>query len=128
MTRLHEKLGSWVLPRELGDIGQENTTQYDLNEDGTQNEQTFSQLAEEIEPCKKWQITMQEQIYYYLDGTRWQEAMQWHGVMMPIEILWIDPMQIHLGYQEIQVELAGGEAKELTANMEADGAIMAKKH
>ena len=30
MARVHENLGSWILPRELEDIEQENTPQYDL--------------------------------------------------------------------------------------------------
>ena len=41
-ARVYEMLGSWVLPRELEDIGLENTPQYDSYEDETQNEQTFS--------------------------------------------------------------------------------------
>ena len=49
MARVHEKLGSQVLPMELEVIGLESTPQYDLHKDETQNEQTFPQLAEEIE-------------------------------------------------------------------------------
>ena len=49
MARVYEKLGSQVLQRELEDIGLENNPQYDLYEDETQNEQTFPQLAEELE-------------------------------------------------------------------------------
>ena len=41
MARFHEKLGSQVLPRELEEIGLENTSYHDLCEDETQNEQTF---------------------------------------------------------------------------------------
>ena len=50
MARVCEKLGSWVLPSELEDIGLENTPQYDPCEDETQNEHMFPQLAEELEP------------------------------------------------------------------------------
>ena len=50
MARVYERLGSQVLPKELEDIVLENTLQYDLYEDETQNEQTFPQLAEELEP------------------------------------------------------------------------------
>ena len=50
MARVHEKLGSQVLPWELEDIGLEDDTQYDLYKDETQIEQTFHQLAEELEP------------------------------------------------------------------------------
>ena len=53
MTRVNERLGSQILPRELGDIRLENTPQYDLYEDETQNEQTSPQLAEELEPMPK---------------------------------------------------------------------------
>ena len=49
MARVYERLGSQVLQRELEDIGLESIPQYDLYEDETQNEQTFPQLAEEIE-------------------------------------------------------------------------------
>ena len=49
MARVDDKLGSQVLPRELEAIGLENTTQYDLYEDETQNDQTFFQLAEKLE-------------------------------------------------------------------------------
>ena len=50
MARVHDRLGSHVLPRDLEDLGLEDTPQYDPYEDETQNEQTFPQLAEELEP------------------------------------------------------------------------------
>ena len=50
MTRVYERLGSGILPRELEDLGLEQTPQYDLYEDVAQNEQTFPQLAKELEP------------------------------------------------------------------------------
>ena len=43
MARVSERLGYWVLPRELEDIVLEYTTQYDPYEDEIQNEQTFPQ-------------------------------------------------------------------------------------
>ena len=49
MSRLHENLGSQVLPKELENIGLENIPQYEY-EDETQNKQSFPQLAEELEP------------------------------------------------------------------------------
>ena len=49
MTRVYDKLGSWVLPRELEDIGLENTHQYGPYKYETQNKQTFSQLSKELE-------------------------------------------------------------------------------
>ena len=48
MARVYEKLGSWVLHRELEDIRFVNIPMYDLYDDETQKEQTFPQLAEEI--------------------------------------------------------------------------------
>ena len=42
MARVHEKLGSQVLPRELEDIELENTRLYDPYESETQNERPFS--------------------------------------------------------------------------------------
>ena len=50
MARVYERLGSQALPRELEDIWLENAPQYDLYEDETQSNQTFSQLAVELEP------------------------------------------------------------------------------
>ena len=46
MARVYDRLGSWVIPRDLEDLGLENTPQYDLYEDETQNKQSFPQLAE----------------------------------------------------------------------------------
>ena len=48
IARVYEKLGSWVLPRELEDIGLENTSQYDPYEDEIQK-QTSPHLMEELE-------------------------------------------------------------------------------
>ena len=50
MTRVNERLGSQVLPRELEGIGLENIPQYDPYEDEIQNKQTFPELEEELEP------------------------------------------------------------------------------
>ena len=50
MAKVYGKLGSCILPRKLKDIGLEDTPQYDPYEDETQNEQTFPQQAEELEP------------------------------------------------------------------------------
>ena len=50
MVRVYERLGSHVLPRELEDLGLENTPQYDLYENETQNNQIFTQLAKEVQP------------------------------------------------------------------------------
>ena len=50
MARVYERLGFLVLPREMEDIGLESTPQYNPYENETQNEQTFPQLTEEVEP------------------------------------------------------------------------------
>ena len=50
MARVHERLGSCVLPRNLEDLWIENTPQYDPYEDETQNNESFPKLAEELEP------------------------------------------------------------------------------
>ena len=50
MSKVCERLGSCIIPRELEDLGLEDTPQYDPYEDEAQNEQTFPQLAEELEP------------------------------------------------------------------------------
>ena len=42
-------MGSCVLPRELEDLWLEYAPQYDPYEDETQNEESFPQLAEELE-------------------------------------------------------------------------------
>ena len=53
MARVYEKLRSQVLPRELEDIGLESTPQYDPYENETQNKQTFSKVAKELEPMSE---------------------------------------------------------------------------
>ena len=50
MARVYERLGFWILSSELGYIGLEKTPQYDPYKSEKQNEQTFLQLAEELEP------------------------------------------------------------------------------
>ena len=47
---MNKRLGSQVLPRELGDIGLDASLQYDPYEDVTQNEQLFTPFAEELVP------------------------------------------------------------------------------
>ena len=50
MARVLCRLGLHVLPRDLEDLGLEDTQQYDPFEDETQNEETFPQLVQELEP------------------------------------------------------------------------------
>ena len=104
MARVYEKLASWLLPRELEDIGLENTPQYDLYEDKTQIEQMFPQLIKELEP-------MQKVGDYYIVARillpRWDEMVRGHvgawshdasGNVMekPIQILYSIPEWIKL--------------------------------
>ena len=53
MAIVYNRLGSQVLPRDLEDIRLENTPHYDTYEDETQNDQTFPQLVEELEPMSE---------------------------------------------------------------------------
>ena len=50
MDRVHERLGSCLLPRYLENLGLEDTPEYDLYEDEMQSKQSFPQLKEELEP------------------------------------------------------------------------------
>ena len=50
IARVYERLGSHILPRALEDLKLEDTSQYDPYEDEIQNERSFPQLAEELEP------------------------------------------------------------------------------
>ena len=59
MASVYDRMGSQVIPRDLEDLGLENTPQYDPYEDETQNKQSFPQLAEELKP-------MPEVAYYYI--------------------------------------------------------------
>ena len=53
MARVNDKLEFWVLSREFEDVGLGNTPQYNLYGDVTQNKESFSQLAEELEPMSE---------------------------------------------------------------------------
>ena len=50
MAKVNARFGSRVLTREFEDIQIENTPEYDPYEDEIQNEQSFPQLEEELEP------------------------------------------------------------------------------
>ena len=53
MVGMYERLGSWVLPRDLEDVRLDNTTLYNLYEDETPNGDTFLHLYKEIDPTPK---------------------------------------------------------------------------
>ena len=64
---------------------------------------------------------LQELRYCYLEGTGWQETMQWHGVTMPEETLWEEPIQIlNLILECFRLSLLGGKVTELTTNVIAE--------
>ena len=50
MARVHKRLGSHILPREFEVLGLEDTPQHYPYKDETKDNQSFSQLAEELEP------------------------------------------------------------------------------
>ena len=58
-------------PRELEDIGLENSPQYNLDEDVTQNGETLPKLTEELEPIQE----VADHYIGYIMETIWQEAM-----------------------------------------------------
>ena len=118
MSRVYERLGSQVLPRELEDLGLEDTPQNDPYEDETQKEQTFPQLAEELEP-------MPEVGDHYIGA----EMLLPRGDQMArgyVEARSRDANENVMGRSHTnpildtrmyQVEFAGGEVTELTANV-----------
>ena len=77
MGRVHDRLWYHALPRDLEDLGLENTPQYDPYEDETQNEQSFFQLAQELEPTP-------EVGDHYIGAeillSRWDQMAQGHVV------------------------------------------------
>ena len=73
MAKVYDRLGSWVILREMEDLEQENIPQYDPYEDETQNEQSFHQSAEELEPMPEvGDYNVGDEIMLP-EGERWQE-------------------------------------------------------
>ena len=94
MARVYDRLGSWVLPRELEDIRLQNILQYNLYEDETHNNKSFPQLAEELK-------LMPEVEYLYKGAnillSRRAKMARGHVValiMMSVEMLWAGLMKI----------------------------------
>ena len=121
MSRVYERLGSHVLPRELEDLGLEDTPQYDPYEDEAQNEQTFPQLAEELEP-------MPEVGDHYIGAEillpRGDQMARGHVVARSRDTNGNVMERSHtnsiLDARMYQVEFTGGEVKELTTNVIAE--------
>ena len=78
MARVYERLGSWVVPSELEDVGLGNTPQHDPYEDETQNEQSFSMLAEKLEPMPEvGHLYIKAEILLPRDGNRPSDKKPW---------------------------------------------------
>ena len=121
MARVHERLGSCVLPRELEDLGLEDTPQYDPYEDETQNEQMLLQLAEELEPTPEaGDLYIGAEILL----PRGDQMARGHVVARIRDANGNMMGRYHtnpiLDMRKYQVEFAGGEVTELTANIIAE--------
>ena len=105
----------------MEDIGLENTPKHDPYEDKTQNKKTFPQLAEELEP-------MQEVDDHYIKEMillpRGDEMARSHVVVQSHDVSGNVMDRAHkntkLDTRINQVEFAGGEVTELTANVIAE--------
>ena len=94
IARVHEKLGSRVLPREFKDIQIEIMPQYDQYDDETQNEQTFCQIVEELEPLQEV-ADHYEGVNILLPRGDWMlrgpvKAQSFGAIGM----LWVEPMKL----------------------------------
>ena len=121
MTRVYERLGSLVLPRELEDIGLESTLQCDPYENKTQNEQTFPQLAEKPELMPE---VGDHNIGVEIQLLRGDEMARGHVVAWSCNTngiamgrLLINPILYTRMYH---VEFAGSKFTELTTNIIAE--------
>ena len=116
MVTICEKLG--VLPRELEDIWIENTPQYDLYEDKTQNQQIFPQLAEELEPMSEIgdHYIGAEKLLPWGDHIAKSHVVAWsHDANK--NVMGRAHTNAILDTSMYQVELAGGKFTELTTNI-----------
>ena len=108
-----EKLVSWVLPRELEDIGLEGTPQSDPYENETQNEQTFPKLVEELE-------AMPEVVNHYIGAEillpRGDQMARGHVVAQSCDtngnVMCGAHANLNLDTRMYQVEFAGDEVTE----------------
>ena len=121
MATVYEKLGSRVLPREFKGIGLENTPQYDPYENEIQNDQTFPQLAEELE-------LMPEVGNHYIGAKMLLprgEVIAWDHIVASscnasgnlMDRAHTNPI---LDTRMYQVEFVGGKVTELTTNIIAE--------
>ena len=121
MSRVYERPGPCILPRELEDSRLVDTPQYDPYEDETQNEQTFPQLAEELEP-------MPEVGDHYIGAEillpRGDQMARGHVVARSRDangnVMGRSHTNPILDTRTYQVEFTGGEVTELTTNVIAE--------
>ena len=121
IARVYERLGSCILPRDLEDLGLEDTPQYDPYEDETQNEQLFPELAEVLEP-------MSEVGDYYKEAKvmlpRGDQLARGHVVARSQDANGNFMGRSHknpiLDVRMYGVEFTGGKVTELTTNIIAE--------
>ena len=75
MATAYDRLVTLILQWELEDLGLQDTSQYDPYEDETQNEQSFPQLAQELELMPEVGDLYVGAEIFFLEETRWQEDM-----------------------------------------------------
>ena len=116
MTRVCERLGVWILPRELEDIGLENTPQYDPYKEKTKKEQSFPQLAEKVE-----HILEMEGHYIGADIllTRGDQIAIGHVVTQSYDANEnvVGKAHANLNTRMYQIEFTGSKVTQLTTNM-----------
>ena len=119
MGQIYKRLGSWVLQKELEDVGLENIPQYTPYENERQNKQSFPQLAEELEPIP-------EVGDHYIGAEillpRGDKMTRGHVVTRSQDAIGNVMGRSHpiLDTRTYQVEFAGGKVTELTANVIAE--------
>ena len=55
MELLHQRLGPHAMVDDLAELGADDTLQYDLHEDKSQNAETFLTVEEEPEVTPEWE-------------------------------------------------------------------------
>ena len=118
MAKVYEKFESRVLPKELENIGLENTQKYGLCDDEMHNKQTFPLLTDELEP-------MSEAGDHYLGADillpRGDKMARGHEVAQSHHACGYVRGRAHsntiLNTRMYQVEFLGGKITELISNI-----------
>ena len=121
MAKVYYRLDSWVILRELEDLGLENTLQYDPYEDEIQNKQSFTQLTEKCKP-------MPDVRYYYIGAKillpRGDQIVRGNVLARSQYANGNVTGRSHtnpiLDTRMYQVEFTGGKVTELTTNVIAE--------